>query len=130
MEWLGAASDISDRKRTEANLALLADIAEDFSQLSTADEIMRAVGAKVGAYLNITSCLFVEINDAQDQAIIQYSWQTADTPDATGVYRLSDFISDHLRQAGRAAKPSLFAIPKAIFARTAIAMLPSRSSPL
>ncbi len=96
--------DITDRKRREANAAFLAEIAEDFSRLSTADEIMQAVGAKVGTYLNITNCLFAEINEGQNQAIVEYTWHTSDTPDVTGVYRLSDFITEEFRQAGRAGE--------------------------
>ncbi|HZG40902.1 MAG TPA: PAS domain S-box protein, partial [Nodosilinea sp.] len=57
--------DITERKRREANAAFVAAITEDFSRLSSADEIMQAVGAKVGAYLNVSSCLFAEINEAQ-----------------------------------------------------------------
>ncbi|ARV57551.1 hypothetical protein BZZ01_01910 [Nostocales cyanobacterium HT-58-2] len=97
-------NDITDRKRREAHLAFLADIAENFSRLSTADEIMRAVSAKVGAYLNTTNCLFAEINEGQDQAIIECTWHTSDTPDVTGVYRLSDFITEQLRQTARAGE--------------------------
>ncbi|GAA6615380.1 PAS domain S-box protein [Scytonema sp. NUACC26] len=96
--------DITDRKRREANLAFLADIAEDFSRLSSADEIMRAVGAKVGTYLNISNCLFAKINEGQNQAIVEYTWHTPDTPDVRGVYRLSDFISEEFRQAARSGE--------------------------
>ncbi len=103
-KWFGVSTDIHDRKRREANLAFLADIAEDFSQLSTADEIMQAVGAKVGAYLNLTNCLFAEINEGQNQAIIEHTWHTLDTPDITGVYQLSDFITEELRQTARSGE--------------------------
>ncbi|WP_013334228.1 ATP-binding protein [Gloeothece verrucosa] len=97
-------TDISDHKRREANAAFLAEIAQDFSRLSSADEIMRAVGAKVGAYLNISNCLFAEINERQNQASIEYTWHTSDTPDVTGVYRLSEFITEEFRQAARSGE--------------------------
>ncbi len=103
-KWFGVSTDIHDRKRREANLAFLADITEDFSHLSTADEIMQAVGAKVGAYLNLTNCLFAEINEAQDRATIEHTWHTLDTPSVTGVFRLSDFITEELRQTARSGE--------------------------
>jgi PAS domain S-box-containing protein len=48
--------DITERKRREANQTFLAEIADAMSRLSTADEIMETVGAKIGAYLKVKSC--------------------------------------------------------------------------
>lgn len=87
-----------------ANATLLAEIAEEFSHLSSAQDIMRAVGEKVGHYLNISNCLFAEINEGQNQAIVDYTWHTPDTPDVRGVYRLSDFITPEFQQAARAGE--------------------------
>jgi len=97
----------AERQRTAAHLACLADITDAFSRLSTAQEIMQAVGERVGAYLSISRCVFVEINDDQDQAIVNYDWHLADTPDVRGVYLISDFISEDSRQAARAGKPTI-----------------------
>jgi PAS domain S-box-containing protein len=55
--------DITERKRREANAAFLAEIADAISRLSTADEIMEHVGAKIGVYLEVKSCLFVDVDD-------------------------------------------------------------------
>jgi PAS domain S-box-containing protein len=96
--------DITARKRREGDAAFLTDMAQDFSLLSTANDIMQAVGAKVGAYLNITNCLFAEINEAQDQAIVEYNWHTADTPDLADTYRLSEFVTEVFLQAARAGE--------------------------
>ncbi|MFN6569126.1 PAS domain S-box protein [Dendronalium sp. ChiSLP03b] len=104
VRMLGMLFDISDRKCREANAAFLSEIAEDLSRLSSADEIVQAVGAKVGSYLGISNCTFIEIDEVQDRAIVEYTWHTADTPDAIGVHRLSDFITEELRQAVRAGE--------------------------
>jgi len=96
--------DITARKRREEDTAFLTDMAQDFSLLSTADDIMQAVGAKVGAYLNITNCLFAEINETQDQAIVEYNWHTAETPDLADIYRLSEFVNEAFLQAARAGE--------------------------
>ena len=95
----------AERQRTAAYLACLADITDAFSRLSTAQEIMQAVGERVGAYLSISRCVFWEINDDQDQSIANYAWHPTDTPDVRGVYRISDFITEEFRQAARAGKP-------------------------
>ncbi|HSM83029.1 MAG TPA: PAS domain S-box protein, partial [Nodosilinea sp.] len=48
--------DISERKRREANAAFLAEITADLSRLTAADEIMQTIGAKLGAYLQLSAC--------------------------------------------------------------------------
>jgi len=100
----GLNHDITDRKRQEANVAFLADLADELARLSTANEIMQTVGAKVGGYLNTTDCVFVEVNEKLDQAIVNYTWHPVDWPEVTGVYRLSDFINEEFRQAARAGE--------------------------
>ena len=102
---LAVIQDVTARKRTERNLDFLADLATDLSRLSTAEEIMRTVGAKVGDYLQATLCVFAHIDEAADQATVNYTWHSADKPDAVGGYRLSDFITEAFRQAARAREP-------------------------
>ena len=93
--------DISDRKRREANLAFLANIAEDSSRLSTAEEIMQTISAKLSAYLNISYCLFAEIDAAQDRVVVEYAWNPADPTDLVGIYQLSAFVTEEFQQAAR-----------------------------
>jgi len=96
--------DISDRKRREANLAFLANIAEDLSRLSSSDEIMQTVGPKIGAHLNLSHCLFAAIDIAQDQAVVEYAWHHSDAPDLIGVYQLSEFVTEAFQPAVRAGE--------------------------
>ncbi len=105
-DWVAVVfQDITARKRREANLALLADIATDFSRLSSADEIMRGVGAKLNTYLDISHCLFAEIDEAQDTVMVESVWRTPDAPDLMGVYRLSEFVTEEFQHAARAGEP-------------------------
>ncbi|MDZ8240026.1 MAG: PAS domain S-box protein [Nostoc sp. ChiQUE01a] len=105
VRMLGMLFDISGRKCREANDAFLADIADDLSRLSSAEEIMQTVGAKVGAYLHISNCTLSAIDDAQDRAFAEYAWNMAGMPQVAGVYRrISEFISEELRQACRAGE--------------------------
>ncbi|MGL5065140.1 MAG: hybrid sensor histidine kinase/response regulator, partial [Microcoleus sp.] len=66
--------NITDRKRREANLAFLAAIAEDFSRLSTVEEIIQAVGAKIGAHLQVTNCNFCEVDEVGDELVYLGRW--------------------------------------------------------
>ncbi len=61
--------DITERKRREANLAFLADLADEMSRLSSVDEIMKMTGAKIGSYLKVKCCLFVDVDDAHGEVI-------------------------------------------------------------
>ncbi len=94
--------DVTARKRREANLTFLTAIQDEFTRLVSADEIMQTVGAKVGAYLNISQCLFAEIDRSQDRVTVEYDWHTLATPDLVGIYQLSDFVSQEFQQAAQA----------------------------
>lgn len=49
--------DILERKRRDANQDLLVEIADDLNRLTTPAEIIAAVGARLGAHLNLSSPL-------------------------------------------------------------------------
>ena len=91
----------TEQKRREANLAFLADITVDFSRQSSADEIMRAVGAKIGIFFNISNCLFAEIDETADKVVVESVWQTDGQPSLVGVYQLSEFVTEEFQQAAR-----------------------------
>ncbi len=97
-------ANITDRKRREANLAFLAEIQDDCSRLTTADAMMQTVGAKIGAYLNLSVCAFVDVDEAQDRAIVPHAWHRADAPDVTGTYRISEFLHEAFHVEVRAGK--------------------------
>jgi PAS domain S-box-containing protein len=95
-------NDITDQKRQEANLAFLADIAEDLSNRSTAEEIMETVGKKTGAFLRVKSCLFVDVYDQQGEVTVFDAWNSEDVPSLRyQTIRLSDFISEEFSKANR-----------------------------
>lgn len=97
-------NNITERKRHEANLAFLADIGQDLARITTAEETMRTIGAKIGAYLNLSLCAFIEINEAEDKATVNYDWHREDVPSGVGVHRISDFMNEEFQAAGRAGK--------------------------
>ncbi len=95
--------DISERKRRENNLAFLADLSEEFSH-STEQGIMQGVGAKIGAYLGVSHCLFADINEARSEVRVESAWHTSDAPGLVGVYQLPNFVSDEFQNMARAKK--------------------------
>jgi PAS domain S-box-containing protein len=101
---LAISYDITDRKRREANLVFLAEIQNDCAHLTTADAMMQTVGAKIGSYLNLSICAFVDVDEAQDRAIVQHNWHRADAPNLMGTYRISEFVSEAFYIAVRAGE--------------------------
>jgi PAS domain S-box-containing protein len=100
----GVAADITARKRGEAHLAFLAEIDDSFAQHSSADAIMDAVGAKIGAYLGATSSTFVDVDESGNIATISYAWNSPEVPSIKGTYRLSEFLSEEFGRAHRAGE--------------------------
>ena len=104
----GSTRDITERKRREANLAFLAEISYELSLLTGVEQIMQTVGAKIGAYFNLSVCAFIEINETENEAVINHAWSRPDVPDVIGNYRLSDYVTGEFQEAGRAGK--IFAV--------------------
>lgn len=90
--------DVTDRKRRETNIALLANITDACSYLLSAEEIIQTVGAKLGTFLNIADCNFCEIDEVQDQIIYLGRWHTEGTPHLPEKLCLSEQISDDFRR--------------------------------
>lgn len=93
--------NVTRRKRREANAAFLSEIAADFARLSAADEIMQIVGAKIGAYLNLSVCAFAEIGATEQDAVINYAWHRSGALNVVNVYHLSEFVTDEFFRAAR-----------------------------
>ncbi|MGG6241020.1 PAS domain-containing protein [Nodosilinea sp. AN01ver1] len=95
----GAAVDITESKRRAANTAFLAEILTEFSGLSSAEAIMQTVGAKIGAYLNLSACAFAEIDAAEAEAVINQAWHAEGTLDPVGTYHIAEFLTEGFRLA-------------------------------
>lgn len=96
--------DITERKRREANASFLAEIGEDFSRLSTADEIMQTAGAKIGAYLKITTCNFTDVDEAHDRVTVHHGWSSPEVPSTVGTFRTSQYLSKEFERASRSGE--------------------------
>jgi PAS domain S-box-containing protein len=100
-------SDITVRRRQEENLAFLADIAGELSRLSTVDEIMQTVGRKIGAYLKINTCSFIDVDESNHELTVTHSWTEAGAPDQLRTYPISDDPLDEFVKANREGKTSI-----------------------
>ena len=97
--------NITERKRREANQALLVEIADDLTRLTTTDEIMNAVGRRLGERLNLSSCAFADVDDEDGLAVINHGWQKADAPKLINqTHRTADYLTEEYDRANRAGK--------------------------
>jgi PAS domain S-box-containing protein len=94
----------AEAARSRANLALLAEVTGDCLRLSSPDEIMQAVGAKIGAHLGVGMCLFVEVDEARDAATLDPSWRAGGVPEVPRSVRISDYATQAFRDAARSGE--------------------------
>lgn len=94
--------DVTERKRTEAHQAFLAGIADELSGLLLPAEIMDSVGLKLGAYLKVNSCTFVDVDDEGGDVTVYQGWPTPDEPTVYQTFRLTDYLTDELSRTNRA----------------------------
>jgi signal transduction histidine kinase len=99
------ASDISERKRREANLALLDRIADACARWSSADKIIEAVGPFLGECLRVPSVCLFGVDEAHDQIRMLHTWNLQGTPSRPDVVRISDYVTPEYRQAARSGAP-------------------------
>lgn len=102
--WVWTFHDITESSRTKTNLAFLAEISQDLAQLNGVDEIMQICGAKIGSHLKLSSCAFVEINEAADEAVITHNWHREDVPSLIGAYPLADYVTGEFQRVTRAGE--------------------------
>jgi PAS domain S-box-containing protein len=83
--------DISERQRTELNLAFLADLQQDVALLASERAIVELASARITNYLKLSHCVFVEMDDAQKTARVIHDERAAGAADLMGVYDLDNF---------------------------------------
>ena len=101
----GVATDITDRKHREADLALLDQIADGCARLSSPEEIMQAVGPLLGSYLDLPTVCLLSVDEPHDQFRMLHMWNREGSPIRPDVIRISDFVTPEYRQAARSGAP-------------------------
>ena len=94
--------DITDRKRTETNLAFLAEISQDLVHLTNIDETMEAIGAKIGGHFHVARVIFSEISEDQETGRVSHEWHQPDLPDMKGTYATKAYFSPEFERLHRA----------------------------
>ncbi|WP_375444788.1 PAS domain S-box protein [uncultured Fibrella sp.] len=87
--------DVTGRKRQQASAAFLIDIQNNFTNLSSTDEIMQTIGARIGEYMQVKTCNFLGVDLTQPEEItVSYGWALDGYPDLQHQkFRIQDFIS-------------------------------------
>ncbi|CAN5276885.1 hypothetical protein BH20VER2_BH20VER2_09400 [soil metagenome] len=94
--------EITARKRDEAILRFVAEITGELSRRSSAAEIMEAVGAKIGSYLHVATCNFVEVNDKSPDVLRLISqWSRPELSSLVGHHPLAPSFGEELQRACR-----------------------------
>ncbi|WP_247654227.1 MULTISPECIES: PAS domain-containing protein [Microvirga] len=96
--------DITERKRRERNAELMAEIGQDLSVLSSPDEIIQTVGARLGHFLHASGCIFADVDEVNNEATIHHGWNATDVPSLKQTFRLADYFGDEFARAGRAGE--------------------------
>jgi two-component system CheB/CheR fusion protein len=101
--------DTTERKRQEVNQAFLTDVTEVFAQASSIEDIMKSVGAKIAAYMNVGSCIFADVDETQQKQITaRYGWISPGLPSIIGnSYRIEEYLSPEFERAARAGEISV-----------------------
>ena len=63
---LAVSREITQRKQAEMNLEFLSSISQDLVTWNSVDEMMRAVGEKLAAHLQLSVCAFAEIKETAE----------------------------------------------------------------
>ncbi|BAZ09397.1 multi-sensor hybrid histidine kinase [Calothrix sp. NIES-4071] len=97
--------DNTIRKQAELNIEFLANVSQDLVRATTVEEIVQTIGERLNRYLNISICVFTEINEEAQVAVNNYDWHQNDTPSLVGVHSIPEFVSDEFLQAAKAGQP-------------------------
>jgi PAS domain S-box-containing protein len=93
--------DVTARKQRELNTAVLDEIGKDLARLSSPDEIIQAVGARVGAYLDVSGCVFVDVDEAKGKVTVHHGWTSEHVPSLKQTFRLEDYLTEEFSRACR-----------------------------
>ncbi|MES2661390.1 MAG: PAS domain S-box protein [Verrucomicrobiota bacterium] len=99
---LAVSRDVTERRRSELNAALLAFVSQEIPLLTDISEILQTVGASVGAHLGVASCVFVEVDETSGTVEVTHEWRRDNVPSALGRYRLDDYFTEEFQESSRA----------------------------
>ncbi len=105
LRLLASARDVTERRRAELDAQILAEVSQDVATLTNVEEIMRVVGAKLGAHMGLSLCNFVNIHDAAGECEVVHAWHRPDVPSSLGRYKLAEYLSSEYQETLRRGEP-------------------------
>ncbi len=101
---VSVSRDITESKRSELNASFLAEISNQLAASNSVSEIMQTVGSKIGMFLDLSVCAFVEIDETSENAQITYDWHRENTQSLVGSHHINDFLTGKIYRASFAGE--------------------------
>lgn len=98
---LAVSRDVTERRHAELNLEFLASLSDDLLHFTDVDEMMHTVGARLGEFLGLSQCAFVEISETAETVSIAHDWHVDGVQSLIGAYRLSEFVEAEFIRVAR-----------------------------
>ena len=92
-------NDITERKRQEANLTLLAEVGQVLVGLTNIDETMAVLGERICKHFRAVLCAFSDIDEAEEMITITHEWKLPELPSWKGVYPVREIYTEGFLRA-------------------------------
>ena len=108
---ISVSKNITERKRRESHATFLDELSQALGVLHSADELVRATGEALSAYLDVSSChvIGVELDSgdrpAEARLTALATWERKGFFVPSGAYRAGDYLSEEFLRAARAGEP-------------------------
>jgi GAF domain-containing protein len=94
----------TERKRREANLALLIEVSHRLAGLTDIEETMDALGERIAEHFGASFCAFPAMDEAAGTITVERGWFRDDVPRVMGVFRTENYHTEEFRRASRAGE--------------------------
>ncbi len=101
---LVVSRDVTESRRREINIHLLSQVDQELSRLTGTEDIIRCVGEKIGPHLGLSSCVFVEIDEAAAEMEVTSEWRRDEVPPTLGKHRLDEYFTQDFQITSRAGE--------------------------
>ncbi|MBF2001401.1 MAG: PAS domain S-box protein [Synechococcales cyanobacterium M58_A2018_015] len=95
IKWVGASTDIHERKQRELDACFLADLSECIRRSEDVEAVLATVAPLVGQHLQVSRCFFSEVDQAHNRAVITHDYHQG-VPSLVSELRLTDFDPDDI----------------------------------
>lgn len=100
-------NDITERKLAEQRQTFLLKLADELSRLDIPDDILTAIGAYVGPYFDLSTCVFADVDLGRELILVQQGWNREDVPSLKQTFRMRNYLTEEFVRAGRWGVPMI-----------------------